>query len=275
MTRRRSDRIHLQIPVCVSGKDKSGTTFEEETVTVNINHHGACITLGQALEPDQLVRVKNLRNGHEQEFRVVGLVSQVFGSHGEWGMELSDPSVDFWGVKFTPPPESTQPKVLIECQACSKATLVTVSRLEYDLLLHTGLISHHCEQCGETTRWQPSDQPPVAWTEAKVDVDHERRKTRRIRLAMRLQLRNEAGQTEIVQTMDVSRGGICFFSKKPYEVGDLVTLFLPSREKKELAETKGRVTWARTVLSGRLYGVSYVGQEAATMPSHERVAQVA
>lgn len=249
--------------------------FEEETVTVNINQHGACIALSQSLEPDQVVRVTNLRNGHEQDFRVVGLVSQVFGAHGEWGMELNDPSIDFWGVKFTPPPESIQPKVLIECQACSKAVLVTVSRLEYDLLLHTGLISRHCEQCGETTRWQPSDQPPVAWTEAKVEVHHERRMTRRIRLAMRLQLQNEAGQSEIVQTMDVSKGGLCFFSKKPYRVGELVTIFLPSRERKDLTETKGRVIWGRTVPSGRLYGVSYSGHESATGPSRERVAQVA
>jgi Tfp pilus assembly protein PilZ len=185
-----------------------------------------------------------------------------------------DPSVEFWGVAFSPPPESIQPKVLIECQACGKAELVPLSRVEYDLLLHTGLIARHCEPCGETTRWQPSAKPPVEWTQAKIAVHDERRKTRRLQLSMRLQVRKAAGQTEIVQTMDVSRGGICFFSKQAYAVGEQVSIILPFGQEKAPVETPGRVVWVREAPGGALYGVTYVtAAESKHLSAREQVAQ--
>ena len=275
MTRRRSDRIHLQIPISVSGCDTFGRTFEQETVTVNVNRHGACISLDHVLQPDQTIRIRNLRGMQEADFHVVGLVRQVFGSRGEWGVELIDSAMDFWGVEFTPPPESVQPKVLIECENCSKAALVPVSRMEYGMLLHTGLVSRHCEQCDETTRWRPSDKPPVAWEQAQMTVQDERRKTRRMKLSMRLRVRKSGGQTENVQTMDVSKGGLCFFSKQEYSISEVIFLVLPSPHEKESTETEGRIVWAREASGGTLYGVTYLAAAASQTHTLGQTAQVA
>lgn len=274
MTRRRSDRLYVQIPLRVTGADAVGKEFEEETVSVNVNRHGACVTLTHALKPEQTVRIRNLRSGQEQDFRVVGMVRQVFGERAEWGVEIADPASDFWGVEFTPPPETIQPKVLIECQACAKVALVPLPRLEYDLLLHTGLISRHCDPCGETTRWRPSDRPPVAWTETQVAVDDDRRRTRRRRLAMHLQVRKGSGQSEFVQTMDVSKGGLCFFSKQNYHVGEQISVILPFGQEKGPAETKARIVWTRETAGGRLYGASLVMADHTAL-TREHMAQVA
>jgi hypothetical protein len=276
MTRRRSDRIHVQIPVRLSGKDRSGAEFEEETVTVNINRHGACITLTQYIEPQQLVRVKNLRNGLEQDFRVVGLVRQVFGNRAEWGLELTDPEIDFWGVEFSPPPESVEPKILLECSACSKVLLGYVSRLQFDMLLHTGLISRHCEQCGETTRWQPSEPAlPPEIARRVTPTEHERRKTRRLRIAMHLRLTGANGESETVQTADVSKGGLCFFSKKAHAVGEWVSLILPYGEAGKPSETLAKVVWAREAPGGKLYGASYTASDSALKADGAQMAHVA
>jgi hypothetical protein len=276
MTRRRSDRIHVQIPVRLSGKDASGAAFEEETVTVNINRHGACITLTQFIEPQQTVHVKNLRNGLEQDFRVVGLVRQVFGNRAEWGLELTDPEFDFWGVEFVPPPESVEPKILLQCKTCSRVMLGFVSRLQFDMLLHTGMISRHCEQCGETTRWQPRepDLPPEIARRISP-TEHERRKNRRLRISMHLRLTGSHGESETVQTVDVSKGGLCFFSKKPYAVGDWISLILPYGETGKPSDTLAKVVWAREVAGGKLYGASYAAPEPAPRTAREQVARVA
>ncbi len=265
MPQRRSDRVYLQVPIRVSGRDASDVPFAEETVTVNINSYGACITLAQSLAPGQIVRIQNLGNKLEREFRVVGLVRKVFGERAEWGVELMDGSPGFWAVEFTPPPDSIQPKVLIQCKACSKATLAPLSLGEYDLLLQIGLVSRHCDRCDETTRWLPAIESAITGggSPASTSLGHdERRKTRRMRLTMRVQLSRANGNRETVQTLDVSKGGLCFRSKEAYEVGERISFLLPHRQDKGPAETKGLIVRSSRLAGGWLYGVAFAPSES-------------
>lgn len=55
--RRRTPRIRLQVPVFLRGADVSGVEFIELTKTLNISAHGACITSGHILRPDQIVHL--------------------------------------------------------------------------------------------------------------------------------------------------------------------------------------------------------------------------
>src|SRR5271169_5933589 len=156
--RRRTERILAPVRIRVIGNDASGVSFAEESVTVSFNQQGARISLTHSLLPDDIVLVKNLENGVEEEFRVVGAFQQVFGTRREWGVEAINPESGIWGVEFTPNEDSAQPKVLIECAACKTAEESTLSSIEYEVLLATGLISRHCDRCNETTRWKPSTQ---------------------------------------------------------------------------------------------------------------------
>ena len=260
--RRRSDRVFTLVPIRVSGVDDAGNPFEEETHTVNVNKHGGFISLSHSLSPGNIISIKNLRNGIQGEFRVVGPVRQVFGSRLELGVEAVDPEAQIWGLEFTPPPEVNQPRVVIHCASCEKELLADVSSVQLEVLLATGMVSRHCDRCEQTTRWKPAEEVLTAQAgepqSRLARAMAERRKRPRRKLAMRLSVRGRQGASEMVQTMDVSKSGLCFVSKQSYEVGEEVHVTLPCPEDQTPTETKGRIMWKHQGPVGRLYGVMYI-----------------
>ena len=260
--KRRTDRVLAPVRIRVIGNDVSGVSFSEESVTVSFSAGGARISLTHPLLPDDIILIKNLANDIEEEFRVVGAFQQVFGDRREWGVEALNPESGIWGIDYTPPSEGVQPKVLVECAACKKAIQSPLSTIEYDVLLATGLISRHCDRCNETTRWKPSDQPVTSEMIQECartpPPTTERRKSRRLSLVMRLRVRNSWGVTDIAQTRNVSKGGLCFVSTKVFNVDDELFITLPFADNQAPVETPARVVWTRVLESGRSYGVSYV-----------------
>ncbi|HET7841888.1 MAG TPA: PilZ domain-containing protein [Terriglobia bacterium] len=271
--RRRTDRILAPVRIRVIGNDASGVSFAEETVTISFNQQGARISLTHSLLPDDVVLIKNLDNDIEEEFRVVGGLQQVFGDRREWGVEATNTGSEIWGVEFSQPAEGLQPKVLIECAACKRPAQAMLSSIEYDVLLSTGLISRHCERCAETTRWKPSVQPLTAEllatsTTATPGVD--KRKTRRLKLTMRIRVRNTWGVTDVAQTRDVSKTGLCFVSTQRFQVGDDIFVTLPFADLQTPVETPARIVWLADGNVGRFYGASYIKKQperAATTPA--------
>ena len=260
--KRRTDRVLAPVRIRVIGNDISGVSFSEETVTVSFSAGGARISLTHPLLPDDIILIKNISNDIEEEFRVVGAFQQVFGDRREWGVEALNPESGIWGIDYTPPSEGVQPKVLVECAACKKAIQSPLSTIEYDVLLATGLISRHCDRCNETTRWKPSDQPVTAEmireSARQEPPSTERRKSRRLNLVMRLRVRNSWGVTDIAQTRNVSKGGLCFVSAKVFNVEDELFITLPFADNQTPVETPARVVWTRLTETGRFYGVCYV-----------------
>ncbi len=259
--RRRSDRILAPLRIRVIGNDANGVSFSEDTVTVSVNQQGARISLTHSLLTDDVILILNKQNNLEEEFRVVGAFQQVMGERREWGVEALNPENSIWGIEFAPAADELQPKAIIECAACKWAVESSMSSIEYDVLLATGLISRHCDRCKETTRWKPSDQvalPEMIKAARVAPPSNERRKARRIRLVMRVRVRNSWGQLDIAQTRDVSKLGVCFFSAKVFNVGDEVSIVLPFAFNQVPVETKGRIIWSELSQSGRYFGVQYV-----------------
>jgi hypothetical protein len=260
--RRRTERILAPIRIRVIGNDISGVSFAEETVTVSFNQQGARISLVHALLPDDIILVTNLENSIEEEFRVVGAFQQVFGSRREWGVEAVNPDSGIWGMEFVPDRTGIQPRILIECAACKTAAQTTLSSIEYEVLLATGLISRHCDRCSETTRWKPSEQQV---TEEILVRSHKAasqgvrtpRRTRRLKISMQLRVRNAWGVVDIAQTRDVSKAGLCFASTQRFSPGDDIYITLPYALNQAPVETKGRVVWTGEGTAGKFYGVEY------------------
>jgi PilZ domain len=273
VARRRTDRILAPMRIRVIGNDMSGVSFVEETITVSFNQQGARISLNHTLLLDDLILIKNLENDIEEEFRVVGAFQQVFGDRREWGVEALNPKSGIWGVEFSLPAEGLRSKVLIECAACKKAAQSALSSIEYDVLLATGLISRHCDRCGETTRWRPSEQvltPDMIQAPSKPHSgQQELRKVRRIRLNMRIRVRNMWGVTDICQTRDVSKVGLCFVSSQIFPVRDEVYITLPFADQQVPVETKSRIVWTAEGPGGRFYGVSYIKDSSSTGPTRQ------
>ena len=265
--RRRTDRILAPVRIRVIGNDATGVSFAEETVTVSFNQQGARISLTHSLLPDDIILIKNLENDIEEEFRVVGGLQQVFGSRREWGVESTNTGSEIWGIEFTQPADGLQPKVLIECAACKRPAQAVLSSIEYDVLLSTGLISRHCERCGETTRWKPSEQPItaeiIAASKKQEPGKQELRKVRRLKLTMRIRVRNTWGVTDIAQTRDVSKNGLCFVSRQRFQVGDDILVTLPFADLQTPVETPVRIVWLADGQVGRFYGAAYTKKAAA------------
>jgi hypothetical protein len=262
VARRRTDRILSPVRIRIIGNDMSGSSFAEETTTVSFNQQGARISLNHSLLLDDIILIKNLENQIEDEFRVVGAFQQVFGDRREWGIEALNPKSGIWGVEFSELAEGLSSNVLIECAACKKAAQSALSSIQYDVLLATGLLSRHCDRCGETTRWRPSEQaltPEMIAAGSKQPASiQERRKARRLRLNMRIRVRNNWGVVDICQTRDVSKIGLCFLSTQVFQVRDELYITLPFADQQTPVETKSVVAWVDPTANGRFYGIKYV-----------------
>jgi PilZ domain len=99
--RRRSQRVLMQVPVCVRGTDSQGQAFEEEAETLAINAHGALILVSARLTSGSKVLLQHKRTQEEQECHVAFL-GPVRGGRAEIGLEFSEPRPAFWRVAFPP-----------------------------------------------------------------------------------------------------------------------------------------------------------------------------
>lgn len=105
--RRRSQRVLMQVPVRIRGKDAQGNDFEDSTQTLAINAHGALVLLTARLTSGAAVHMRHNKTEEEQECHVAYL-GPVRGGKAEIGLEFTAPRPTFWRVAF--PPEDWTPK---------------------------------------------------------------------------------------------------------------------------------------------------------------------
>ena len=105
--RRRSQRVLMQVPVRIRGKNGQGVDFEEFTETLAINAHGALVLLTARLTSGAVIHMKHNKTEEEQECHVAFL-GPVRSGKAEIGLEFTTPRPTFWRVAF--PPEDWTPK---------------------------------------------------------------------------------------------------------------------------------------------------------------------
>ena len=105
--KRRSQRVLMQVPIRICGKDAQGKKFEEETATLAINAHGALVMMLARVTSGSKVQLQHNLTKEEQECHVVFL-GPVRGNKAEIGLEFSARRPQFWRVAF--PPEDWSPK---------------------------------------------------------------------------------------------------------------------------------------------------------------------
>jgi hypothetical protein len=255
---RRSGRIAREIAILLVGSDMEGKVFSEETKTVVLSRHGAGIVSRYVLSAEQELILRRMDTDKEAEIRVVGQL----GSHGEshiYGVAFLDPGLDLWDVKFPSMTDSERlaSRVLLQCSGCKALEMVEQSDLESDVYLVNQGIVRSCKSCGSSTFWKRATEDAVSWgvqleaappeaaastepaeatkeagpqpsLEAKAGAKHEnRRRHVRTKVNFKACIRSFLFGDDVVSCEDMSRGGLRFKSRKPYEVKTEIEVAVP------------------------------------------------
>lgn len=228
---RRSERISLSLPIRVSGQDTNGQQFLEDNRTILVSRHGASVALEAELATGQEVNIRCGSTGKEALARVVGQTGGKPGSH-IYSLGILSPNVNFWGIEFPPPEESTKAvaRLVLECSLCQARELAYLDELETEVFQANQAIAWYCKGC---TRWTLCKQalPESSHEEVSPRPRLLRRQNERqeVRIPLHLTACVRLPRTgeEVVVTENISRGGFCFKSKEQYRVGSRIEISAP------------------------------------------------
>jgi hypothetical protein len=274
--RRESERVMLAIPVRVLAFGGSGGDFSEDTFTIQVNRAGARIALIHRVAPGDDLRIINLENLAEADFRVVGPTRLDCGQVAEWGVECLEPGRNIWGIDFPAPiaAEHSRAGALLACQGCRREALSVLSLMELEMLEATGSLHRLCDQCGELSSWVYADVirhpqtptpavEPAPAPEPQPGPDRggiERRAHKRLPIKLPVLVRNHKGEQEISKTENVSKGGFAVCLSLMLTVGEIVRVVCPYTQDAQNLEQKAEVRRRANFTPGQrwLYGMRYV-----------------
>jgi PilZ domain-containing protein len=277
-SRRRSDRVSLNIPIWVSGTEVSGQDFREKTQTLSISREGATIVLSRKLASPQQVRMHNLATDKETVARVVG---QIGGQrHGYvYGVAWLDPTENIWNIKFPPPSEADKAvaRLLLVCTVCQTTEVAYLNELEVEVFEANRSLSRSCEHCNGWTVWKqappqeapvdsgPSDAvPPPASPSAEGARTRNKRKDVRVPLKrVTACIRQPGFEEEVVRVENVSRGGLRFLSPNVYYEGSRIEVAVPYARGGANIFVEARIIRSGERPDSELkeYGVAYIRTE--------------
>jgi len=271
---RRTERVKLSIPIRVMCFGGSAGDFVEDTHTLMVNRDGALIALKHRVAPDETIRVINLENFREADFRVVGETRLESPDFSGWGVECLERERTLWDIEFPPPldPAGSTAGALLECLGCGKQGLLVLSLVEVDLLESAGTLQKLCDKCGHLSTWSYADvtrrpkemppaptQPPVSPKVGKWDGKTERRVYKRMAVKLRALVRNSKGDQEIAKTENLSKGGLSLCLKMELSLGEFVTVICPYSGGVQEFERKAEVRYRAPHIAGQnwFYGLRY------------------
>lgn len=98
---RRSTRIQFGCRVKIRGLDPAGNIFTEETETVSISKHGACLNTANKYKLGQVISIRTINHDQVGQFQVVWVGEPGTAGEGRIGVEWMDVR-KFWGIEFPP-----------------------------------------------------------------------------------------------------------------------------------------------------------------------------
>lgn len=282
--KRRSDRISAELPIVISGVDVLGENFADPGRTIVIARYGAKILTYRKLTPELEILIQCLMTREESAARVLGLIHQATEGN-YYGVELLDQQVNLWGVEFPPIEESMTAvgRALMECRRCRNRELVYLNEFEAEVLERYCSLWRFCKKCAETNLWKET------WIQANEDLPQEitgiapaapivhsppkrtrdDRKSVRLDLHMKALIKDPEGWKEVVLTLDISRGGFRFTSKKQYGEGWKIEVALPYSQGGQNVFSMARIKHAMPVPGTKdfVYGAAYIPWQDAWVNS--------
>jgi hypothetical protein len=253
--RRRSERIRLQLPIRVVGFDEARGRFIEDSHTIVVSKTGSLIALTHKVFPADVIRVINLENMEEADFRVVGPSIVTEQEVYEWGVECAEEGRNIWGINFPEPlPEGTA-AALLTCRACRQEVLWPATLLEIEVLQRTGMIAMPCDVCRKPTYWTfaETERRPKEFTMADavappprvvpIRERAERRGTKRVLVKLPLLVRRKDGTTDTSRTEDMSKRGFAASLALDLEEGETVQVMVPYQPQGSNISQQAKVVW--------------------------------
>ncbi len=100
-SRRRSQRVSLQVVVVMRVTSSDGKTVQVQAFTSAVNAHGGRLESPVKVEADQRIQLINPNTGKDVSCRVVQVKGPSLGMY-DVGFEFYSRSPQFWPITFTP-----------------------------------------------------------------------------------------------------------------------------------------------------------------------------
>jgi len=270
------ERVRLRLRIEARGTDECGRTFEHRGATIEIHREGALVELPTAvgtIAPGQLFTVR--RQHSEQEWlearaRVLGLVESA-DSAQLYNLELMPGGVDFWAIEFPANADPVQAVacMLLECCFCRRREVAYVT--ERDMLCFNTQkgIARRCDSCETPTIWiqtldedqlQPLNGALAAQLIGQPAQIHDRQATPRFRTRLTACVRAAGSHQELAVCENMSRGGLCFRTRRRYSENDILEVAVPYTKGAANIFVPARVIYVQEVPSAGLHrhGAAYL-----------------
>lgn len=239
---RSTDRVEISIQIRIFGADVKGRAFSEEARTLKVSRNGAMILANRKLTAQEEIVIRQERTGMEAPAQIVGQVRKEPDGF-VYGVRLLDSSINLWDINFVPLSESERAvgRTLLECAKCGLREVVYLEEFEIEVYHANRFIYHTCARCRESTIWnetahEPTEReqeiprpPPAPPLEpAPVPRTRNERRHNRIKCKLRACIRyKQHYDDEVLEVDDVSRGGICFKTRKYLAPGTKIEIAMP------------------------------------------------
>jgi len=287
---RRSSRIAKEIAILLVGSDMEGKMFSEETKTVLLSRHGAGIVSQYVLSAELELILRRLDTSKEAEVRVVGNLGAQ-GKSYTYGVALLNPETDLWDIQFPGMTDSEKEanRVLLQCSGCKTREMVQQSDLESDVYRVNEGIVRTCKKCGASTYWrrpiEDGGSEPISQEAAPLEVQESaesietrtsaladpapvrqpaahvenRRKHVRTKVNFKACVRSYTFGEDIVTCEDMSRGGLCFKSRKEYTAKTEIEIAAPYSPGAHAIFVRGQIVYVVKLKDERRFrcGVCY------------------
>jgi hypothetical protein len=238
---RSTDRVAIVIQIQIFGADVEGLAYSEEARTLEVSRNGALILVNRNLTPQEEIMIRRKRTGKEAPAQIVGQVRKEPDGF-VYGVTLLDPSINLWDINFIPLSESERPvaRTLLECAKCRLREVVYLEEFEAEVYHANRYIYHPCKRCRESTIWNETAHEPterkqeVAWPPpaplpepAPPPRTRNERQYTRIHCKLQACIRYKQYEEEVLEVNDLSRGGICFTTRKYLTPGTRIEIAIP------------------------------------------------
>jgi hypothetical protein len=257
--KRRSDRVLIAIPIDLSATDIHGVRFTEACFTEMVSLHGASVALPRRASTEHPITLHRRSLDLQVQARVLGQLGIRPGFH-LYGIAFTEDAPSFWGIAFPPVDESDQSlaRTLLMCSECGKGLIFTLNEIEYRVFDANQRLSFGCETCGRNVVWTPVPNKPGAAESRSLPGRQNRRHTRTKMKAMACIQDSNRGD-DIVEVLDISRGGVSFRGSRSYQVNSWIQFAVPYTPGAANIFVSGRIAWRKDVVDDKYeHGVQYV-----------------